>query len=260
MRGVPTSAMTSSRNSSRSDSSAACSCSRQRLRKARLVDQSVSSKARRAASMARRMSSADASATSPSTSSVAGLMLSKRLPEAASTSSPSMSMRISPRPTWLDMPRPLSDPRTELPAAARLCFTAATGQGGMRVGAVTTLSQIRPVAENLRRVSIRRVPVRRSARVRRETASPRSRKGAPSCDSWATPSPTRPTAGRAALARALREDGQVRRGGRQGGRHRRHRRHRADRRRAPRSPARTASTPSSTARSPRPRSWSAAGP
>ena len=32
----------------------------------------------------------------PSTSSVAGLMLSKRLPDAASTSSPSMSMRTSP--------------------------------------------------------------------------------------------------------------------------------------------------------------------
>ena len=48
MRGVPTSAISSSRYSSRSDSSASCSCSRQRLRRARLVDQSDSSKAWRA--------------------------------------------------------------------------------------------------------------------------------------------------------------------------------------------------------------------
>ena len=104
MRGVPTSAISSSRYSSRSDSSAACSCSRQRLRRARLVDQSDSSKACRDEAMARFMSSGEASATSPSTSSVAGLMFSNRLPEAASTSSPSMSMRTSP--LWLDMPPP----------------------------------------------------------------------------------------------------------------------------------------------------------
>ena len=48
--------------------------------------------------MARCMSSAEASATSPSTSSVAGLTFSNRLPDAASTSSPSISMRTSP---WL---------------------------------------------------------------------------------------------------------------------------------------------------------------
>ena len=83
MRGVPTSATSSSRYSSRSDSSAACSCSMQRLRNEWLVDQSVSSKARRAAPMARCMSSAEASATSPSTSSVAGLTFSNRLPDAA---------------------------------------------------------------------------------------------------------------------------------------------------------------------------------
>ena len=47
-----------------------------------------------------------ASATSPSTSSVAGLTLSKRLPDAASTSSPAMSMRTSPAPSWLVMLRP----------------------------------------------------------------------------------------------------------------------------------------------------------
>ena len=46
-----------------------------------LVDQSVSSKARRAAAIAVCMSAFDASATWPSTSSVAGLMLSNRLPE-----------------------------------------------------------------------------------------------------------------------------------------------------------------------------------
>ena len=101
IRGVPTSAISSSRYSSRSDSSASCSCSRQRLRRARLVDQSDSSKARRAAAIARCMSSVAASATSPSTSSVAGLMFSNRLPEAASTSSPSMSMRTSPGVPWV---------------------------------------------------------------------------------------------------------------------------------------------------------------
>ena len=56
-RGVPTSRISSSRSSSISDSIASCSCSRQRLRSSLLVDQSVSSNARRAASMARCMSS-----------------------------------------------------------------------------------------------------------------------------------------------------------------------------------------------------------
>ena len=72
----------------------------QRFRNEWLVDQSDSSKALRAAPMARCMSAAEASATSPSTSSVAGLMFSNRLPDAASTSSPSISMRTSP---WLAM-------------------------------------------------------------------------------------------------------------------------------------------------------------
>ena len=88
-RGEPTSRMSSSRSSSISDSIASCSCSRQRLRSSLLVDQSVSSKARRAASMARCMSSFDASATSPSDSSVAGLMLVK-VPAWPSTSLPSI--------------------------------------------------------------------------------------------------------------------------------------------------------------------------
>src|SRR6201999_1346325 len=61
----------------------------QRLRSSLLVDQSVSSKARRAASMARSMSSFEASATSPSGSSVAGLMLVK-VPAWPSTNLPSI--------------------------------------------------------------------------------------------------------------------------------------------------------------------------
>ncbi len=69
---------------------------RHRWRRARSVAQSVSSKDRRAAAMARSMSAAVASAVWPSTSSVAGLMLSKAPPPVASTSEPSMSMRNSP--------------------------------------------------------------------------------------------------------------------------------------------------------------------
>ena len=56
------------------------------------VDQSVSSKARRAASIARCISAGEASATCPMTSSVAGLTLSKRWPESASTSLPSINI------------------------------------------------------------------------------------------------------------------------------------------------------------------------
>ena len=59
-------------------SSASCSWKRHRLRSSLFVDQSVSSNARRAASMARSMSSWPASATWPSTSSVAGFTLAKR--------------------------------------------------------------------------------------------------------------------------------------------------------------------------------------
>src|SRR6478752_5080522 len=81
--------MSSSRSSSCSASIASCSCNRHFCRKAWLVDQSVSSNARRAASIALPMSSFDASATSPSGSSVAGLMLVE-VPAAPSTSSPSI--------------------------------------------------------------------------------------------------------------------------------------------------------------------------
>ena len=56
------------------------------------MDQSVPSKARRAATMARSMSSAEASATWPSSSSVAGFVLTNVLPPLASTSFPSMSI------------------------------------------------------------------------------------------------------------------------------------------------------------------------
>ena len=75
----------------------------QRWRNALSVDQVVSSKARRAAAIASSMSSWPASATGPSTSSVAGLMLSKVLPDLASTSFPSISMRCSPRVVVLVM-------------------------------------------------------------------------------------------------------------------------------------------------------------
>ncbi len=95
MRGQPTSRISSSRSSSCSAWSASCSCSRHCLRKAWLVDQSVSSKARRAASMARCISAVEPSATTPMTSSVAGLTFSKVRPESASTSFPSRSIRCS---------------------------------------------------------------------------------------------------------------------------------------------------------------------
>ncbi len=92
MRGHPTSRISSSRSSSRSDSSASCSWERQRARSSRSVDQLVSSKARRAASMARPISALDASATWPRTSSVAGLTLSNVRPESEPMSSPSTSI------------------------------------------------------------------------------------------------------------------------------------------------------------------------
>ena len=65
------------------------------MRKAWFVDQSVSSKARRAPSIARCISAVDASATWPMTSSVAGFTLSKVLPESASTSLPSINILCS---------------------------------------------------------------------------------------------------------------------------------------------------------------------
>ena len=61
----------------------------------RCVDQSVSSKARRAAAIARPMSSAVASAAVPSTSSVAGLSVGN-VPALPATSLPSMSRSLFP--------------------------------------------------------------------------------------------------------------------------------------------------------------------
>ena len=94
IRGHPTSRMSSSRKASFSPSSALCNCRRHCWRNVRLVDQSVSSKALRAASMARCMSADEASVTSPSTSSVAGLVFANR-PAWPSTSLPSISIRDS---------------------------------------------------------------------------------------------------------------------------------------------------------------------
>ncbi len=62
----------------------------QRTRTSVFRDQSVSSKARRAASMAFDISAASASAAVPSTSSVAGLMV-VNVPPPPPTSLPSMS-------------------------------------------------------------------------------------------------------------------------------------------------------------------------
>ena len=72
MIGVPTSATICGRSSSLCFSSAAWSWCRHFARFARFVDQSVVSNARRAAAIARSMSSRVASATCPITSSVAG--------------------------------------------------------------------------------------------------------------------------------------------------------------------------------------------
>src|SRR5271156_1422110 len=95
MRGQPTSRMSSSRSSSCSACRASCSCSRQCFRKAWLVDQSVSSKARRELSIARCISAFEPSATEPRISSVAGFTFSNVFPESDSTSLPSMSILCS---------------------------------------------------------------------------------------------------------------------------------------------------------------------
>src|SRR5581483_3275698 len=102
--GVPTSATICGRMSSRWLASASLSCWRQRLRSSRFVDQSVSSNALRAAPMARSMSSGVPSATSPITASVAGLMFENALPDDASVSFPSMSMRGSAWSSAMGLP------------------------------------------------------------------------------------------------------------------------------------------------------------
>ena len=95
IRGAPTSEMVISRSSSRCCCIASRNCRTQRTRNSVLRDQSVSSKARRAASMARPMSSASASAATPSTSSVAGLIVGK-VPALPSDSLPSMNSALTP--------------------------------------------------------------------------------------------------------------------------------------------------------------------
>ena len=83
------------RNSSAWRSSDSWSWRRQRTRKPTSVDQSVSSKAVRAAATAESMSAGVPSATTPSTSSVAGFTFSNVPPSDASTSFPPISRRSS---------------------------------------------------------------------------------------------------------------------------------------------------------------------
>src|SRR5690606_20064285 len=96
MIGAPTSATVISRSSSACAFSAACSCSRQRTRKAWSRDQPVSSKAVRAAAMAAFISAASASAAVPMTSSVAGFTLSNTPLPPATRLPPISSRELSP--------------------------------------------------------------------------------------------------------------------------------------------------------------------
>src|SRR6266850_3842780 len=96
MIGAPTSATICGRSSSLCFVSAACSWRRHFARLARFVDQSVVSNARRAAAIARSMSSRVASATWPITSSVAGFTFGYERPPVAFTSFPSIKRRLSP--------------------------------------------------------------------------------------------------------------------------------------------------------------------
>ena len=95
MIGAPASATVMARISSMQSTSASCSWRRQCDRKAWSRDQSVVSKARRAATTAAAASSGPVSAATPSTSSVAGLIVGNAAPPEASTNSPSMSSRSS---------------------------------------------------------------------------------------------------------------------------------------------------------------------
>jgi len=80
------------------------------------VDQSVSSKARRAASIALPMSSALASAATPSTSSVAGLIV-PNVPAVPATSFPSISNWL-----WRSSRIPILTPDSACWTAVRLYF------------------------------------------------------------------------------------------------------------------------------------------
>ena len=91
---------------------AACSWRRHRTLSSRFVDQSVSSKARRAASIAWSRSAPPASAATPSTSPVAGFDVGNSAPLMAATSSPSTRSRPSP-------PRALTRPIRTRPAEPR---------------------------------------------------------------------------------------------------------------------------------------------
>ena len=81
--GIPTSARVSARKSSAVASSASCSWRRQRTRSSWLVDQSVSSNARRAAAIAASTSSAVASGAWPISAPVAGLRIGYVAPSLA---------------------------------------------------------------------------------------------------------------------------------------------------------------------------------
>ena len=74
---------------------AAASWRRQVARNFASVDQVVSSKARRAAAIARSTSASEASAASPMSSSVAGLIDANVAPPSAGTNSPSISSFVS---------------------------------------------------------------------------------------------------------------------------------------------------------------------
>lgn len=95
IRGAPTSAMVMSRSSSMCSRIASRSWRTQRTRNSVLRDQSVSSNARRAASIARSMSAASALAATPSTSSVAGLTVGK-VPALPADILPSMNSSLTP--------------------------------------------------------------------------------------------------------------------------------------------------------------------
>ncbi len=89
--GMPTSARVSALNWSAWSSSAFCSWRMQRTRSSVFVDQSVSSKARRAATIAASTSAAVPSGAAPIVSPVAGLRIGNVAPPEPPTSLPSIS-------------------------------------------------------------------------------------------------------------------------------------------------------------------------
>ena len=89
--GIPTSAVVSALNGSASSISAWCSWRRHRSRSSTFVDQSVSSKARRAAAIAASTSSTVPSGAVPISWPVAGLRIGYVEPSEEPTSLPSIS-------------------------------------------------------------------------------------------------------------------------------------------------------------------------